>query len=162
MSIELNGLAQWIYTRMTNPNALNLSAQQQNAVNSIVSIVGVHPDLGIIQVYERMAPKGAVLPYVVYQYTTGMNLLGSGGYRIAVKPKYQIKGITGGESYGTNAQQLADAIDALFNRSQDMVDPVVTGCSAIRPIQYEDFDGGERHNHYGEEVEFMAYDQSSS
>ena len=111
MSVELNGLAEWIYNRMTNPNNPVLTSNQVNAVNTILNIVGTHPDLGVIQVYERMASKGAVLPYVLFIYMPGRNILGTGGVRVMLEAKYQIKGITGGESYGAQAQQLSDAID---------------------------------------------------
>ena len=147
MAFEPDEVAKWITQRLTTNSA-------------ITAIVGRHPTKGMWQVYQRVVPQGGTYPCVLFASITGNYTRGTGGYRIFARLFYEIKAINTGESYSGSLSTLANLIDQSLQQAQDVSSSVVAGCSAVRPIQREDYDGNERHNHYGNEYEIWAYAQS--
>lgn len=145
MTLEINGVAAWLYSQLAG-----------NA--TIAAGVGMHPDKQTLQIYEMEAPQGAVFPYIIFAYLDGLNRRGTGGRRVLVRMRYQIRVIGDGDSFGDIAT-IADAIDDTLNLNQLLDHPTVAGCSALRPLQSSSLINGERRNLLGAEYEIQAYVQ---
>lgn len=100
-------------------------------------------------VFADLAPSGQALPYVVFSFESGRDLLTVNGVRIWAEAQYAVKGIVEGRSFGALVA-IAGRIDALLHRQCGTVSGgIVVECLREEPLRYVEQAGGETYLHLG-------------
>lgn len=127
---ELNAADKWIYT------ALSGDAQ-------LTAIVGP-------RIYAEQAPQGAALPYVVFNFQGGADLMSVGPYRVWTNALMLVRGIAETASYAGSLATIADRIDAILHaQSGSNVDGVVYAAVRERPFRMPEMGNGRQFRHAG-------------
>lgn len=131
--LDINLVAQWIYTRLTSDA-------------TIVGIVGT-------RVYRDFAPQGAQFPCIVFQVQSSSDLNTAGVNRIFTTHTIIVKAIGKGASYGGDLATLALRADALLHNVNSGV--TVGGTSGYcwawrtRPFNLAEVSDGVQYRHIG-------------
>lgn len=96
MANELPLAQKWIYDKLTGDS-------------EAAAIIGT-------RVYHGQAPKGAALPYVLFQHQSSFDTRGNGICRVQSNPTYQIKVVCDGNP-NSDARTVANRIDQLFQEA---------------------------------------------
>lgn len=127
--IEPLRVNQWIYETLSGDA-------------TIASLVGT-------RIYEGLAPQGAALPFVVFQFMAGADVVAVGAVRVMNSGLYQVKAICQGESYSP-AAAIADRIDTLLQGANGSVsDGVIYGCTREQPLTLIEQEHGIQYRHVG-------------
>jgi len=127
--IETARAHEWLYSVLSNDATLN----------SYVSG----------RIYRRLAPEGATMPYVIFQYQAGHDVQAVGPYRVMSQLVCVVKAVGLATTYAT-LKTIADRADALLQAaSGTTADGRVLSCVRETPIDYEEVDAGVRYQHLG-------------
>lgn len=104
--------------------------------------------LGVLGVYDKLAPQGQAMPFVTFHKQAGDDTYRFGG-RAWRTFLYLVKSVSQGESSKTG-NDIAERLDALLTDSG----LAVTGYTTMliqreSDIDYDEVDGGERYHHIG-------------
>lgn len=101
------------------------------------------------RVYRRLAPEGAAMPYVVFQFQSGHDVQAAGPYRVMSQLVCVVKIVGQASTYPT-LKAIVDRVDALLQAASGMAtDGRVLACMRETPIDYEEIDAGVRYQHLG-------------
>lgn len=101
------------------------------------------------RIYDGLAPQGAALPFVVFNFQGGVDLRGVGTVRVFNSGLYQVKAICQGESYAP-AAAIADRIDELIHGNRGSVsDGSVVDCVREQPLTLIEQQNGVQYRHVG-------------
>jgi len=101
------------------------------------------------RVYRRLAPQGATMPYVVFQFQGGHDVQAVGPYRVMSQLVCVVKAVGLATTY-TTLKTIADRVDSLLQAaSGTTTDGRVLSCVREIPIDYEETDAGVRYQHLG-------------
>lgn len=114
----------------------------------LTALLAKHPDTGQC-VYEYVAPKGALYPFVLYSHQGSHDVRGVGPGRIMVSAVYQVKVVGQGASMAA-LTAAADRLDTLLQgASGAVVDGAVLMCVRESPLAYAEVDSGVQYRHLG-------------
>ncbi len=135
---EISRLKQWLYALIV-------------ADPVVVAAVGRHDTLGVIQVYDKIAPEGATYPLVTFQFMPEADKRGGFGARLFSQGAFIVKAI----NTGTDAEALwpiADAFDKDLQGASAMSTPtglIVMGCTRDLMHDQSTVDDGVQYNELG-------------
>ncbi len=108
------------------------------------------------RIYRRLAPEGATMPFVIFQYQGGSDLTALGPYRILSSLVCVVKAVGTVATYGT-LKQIADRVDTLLQAGSGVtLDGRVLSCVREIPIDYEELDAGVRYQHLGGQYRLLV------
>ncbi len=154
MALSLNEtrrVKQWLYEIISS----NLT---------IVQAVGRHEKLGVIQIYDKVAPEGAAFPYVTFQFMPEADKRGGFGARLFCQGAFIVKAV----NRGTDAEPLWDIADAFDGDLQDasaMVTStglIVMGCTRDLLHDQSTVDSGVQYNEVGGRYAVQFYLEGES
>ncbi|NLD42337.1 MAG: DUF3168 domain-containing protein [Chloroflexi bacterium] len=116
MTTELGVMDGWLYSTLT-------------ADGEIATMVGG-------RVYDALAPRGAALPYIVFQLQAAAgDTVVVGGIRLAANALYAVRAVTQGHGYA-GARAIAAQVDrVLHGRRAVQEGGVVLSCHRERPLK---------------------------
>lgn len=92
------------------------------------------------------APRETQLPYVVYQFTSGQDVRGTGPVRIGVSGEWLIRVIAETSSSAGDLQRAADRVDSLLHAASGQS---IWACIRLRPFQLIESISGRQIRHLG-------------
>lgn len=123
---------QWLYTTLANDATL----------------------LGLVggRVYRNVAPQGAAMPFLVFSYQGGYDVLGVGAVRIMSSLVCAVRAVGLWTGYDT-LRQIADRADALLHAAQGTQ---VLACVREFPLDYVETDAGIVYAHVGGQYRLLV------
>lgn len=108
------------------------------------------------RIYDAVAPSGAAMPYVVYQYMAGRDIAGVGPHRIMTTFVYIVKVVKETNSFAS-LEAAANRIDAVLQAASGInVRGTVVACVREAPFEMvESLETGQ-YRHLGGSYRFWA------
>ena len=112
---ELYAVDKWLYTMLSSDTTLMSLATG---------------------IYTFPVPTTAVLPYVVYQEQTPIDIQGVGAARIGITGLWLVRGVARATSWGGTLDAIADRIDEVLQaKAGSNIDGVIWACGRERPFR---------------------------
>lgn len=132
---ETNAVDTWFYATLGADSAL-MTAVNGAAINKL---------------FAEQARETAALPYVIWSFLSGTDLMVVGSYRVWTNALFVVRGIAETDSFGGNLKTIADRIDTVLHAaSGSNVNGIIYACVRESPFRMvENRDGRTSLRHLG-------------
>lgn len=100
----------------------------------------------VSRVSSYPAPRDTQFPYVVYQFSSGQDVRGTGPNRVGVSGEWLVRVIAETSSFVGDLQRAADRIDSLLHAASGQS---IWACVRLRPFQLVENISGRQIRHLG-------------
>jgi len=129
-------------------------------VTELATLVGVHPETGVPQIYFNSAPLKATYPMCIFRYMGGGYKRGGGAKKIFTKMTYNIQIVTDDTSLASILPAYT-AMEPVLQHDQTVTDTVFIGMHLDSPISHSQNDNGIVVQFLGYQVNLMAYNNAT-